>query len=109
LFYYIIKKYHFNSNSLEAFCLDGFALTLLLSLYFAILESYKWQASFGKKIMELIVCDANGNRLGFWICFARAFVFQIIFWLEIILNIGSSKKELLHDSIFNHTKVIPKK
>lgn len=52
-------------------CLAGMAIavlyiTLLPWLYFAILESSKWQATIGKKLLGLKVVEVNGNRIGFW-------------------------------------------
>jgi uncharacterized RDD family membrane protein YckC len=35
-------------------------------LYFAILESSKWQATPGKRLMGVYVADANGKPVDFW-------------------------------------------
>ncbi|MDP1724359.1 MAG: RDD family protein [Alphaproteobacteria bacterium] len=114
LFFVVMNKIHF--FELFSFVPKYFDVDLLvfllffilLSVYFAILESSKWQTSIGKKIMGLILTDAEGNRLSFWTCFARAFVFQIIFWIEILAS-GVYQKEFFHDKIFHHTKVIYKR
>jgi len=55
--------------------LTGFLLlTLPISLYFAISESSKRQATWGKERMKLIVTDSNGERLTFWRSLARTFL-----------------------------------
>ena len=103
-----IKTFSFMPASLDFSWLNILFFHILLIIYFTILESSKWQASIGKKVMGLILWDAKGNRLGFWMCFKRAFVFQIIWWLEMIIGARSPKQEFLHDLIFEHTKVINK-
>jgi len=70
--------------------------------YFTLLESSKWQATIGKKLLKLQVTDENGNRIGFGRANAR-------YWLKIIsaiiLGIGfimaafTEKKQALHDII----------
>jgi uncharacterized RDD family membrane protein YckC len=35
-------------------------------LYFAILESSKWHATLGKRLMGVYVADANGKPVDFW-------------------------------------------
>jgi uncharacterized RDD family membrane protein YckC len=103
-----IKTFSFAPASLDFSLLNILFFHILLIIYFTVLESSKWQASFGKKIMGLILSDAKGNRLGFWMCFKSAFVFQIIWWLEMIIGARSPKQEFLHDLIFEYTKVINK-
>ncbi|MDH4139943.1 MAG: RDD family protein [Coriobacteriia bacterium] len=39
-------------------------LTLPVIVYFALSESSTWQASWGKKRMNLVVADMSGNRIG---------------------------------------------
>ena len=34
-------------------------------LYYILLESSKYQTTFGKKMLWLVVVDLNGNRIGF--------------------------------------------
>src|SRR5688572_27742710 len=41
-----------------------FAITLPVSLYFALLEASAWQASWGKRRLGLQVTGADGERLG---------------------------------------------
>jgi uncharacterized RDD family membrane protein YckC len=72
-------------------------------LYYAYFESSDWQASVGKKVMNLIVTDLNGNRISFGRASGRYFA-KIISGL-IPLGIGyilagvTEKKQALHDMI----------
>ena len=72
-------------------------------LYYAYFESSDWQASIGKKVMNLIVTDMNGNRVSFGRASGRYFA-KIISGL-IPLGIGyilagiTEKKQALHDMI----------
>jgi len=71
-------------------------------LYFTLLESSKWQATIGKKLIGLKVTDENGERINFGRANAR-------YWSKIIsgmtLGIGfimagfTEKKQALHDII----------
>jgi uncharacterized RDD family membrane protein YckC len=47
------------SGQLTAF----FLVTLPVTLYFALLESSAWQATWGKRVLRLKVVGANGERL----------------------------------------------
>jgi uncharacterized RDD family membrane protein YckC len=72
-------------------------------LYYAYFESSDWQASVGKKVMNLIVTDLSGNRISFGRASGRYFA-KIISGL-IPLGIGyilagvTEKKQALHDMI----------
>jgi uncharacterized RDD family membrane protein YckC len=72
-------------------------------LYYAYFESSDWQASVGKKVMNLVVTDMNGNRISFGRASGRYFA-KIISGL-IPLGIGyilagiTEKKQALHDMI----------
>ncbi|MEB3702599.1 RDD family protein [Candidatus Bealeia paramacronuclearis] len=70
--------------------------TILISL----LESSKWQASPGKKVVGLKVCDINGEQLDFSQSFLRNFnkVFSmIILDLGFILAGLTRRRQALHD------------
>ena len=72
-------------------------------LYYAYFESSDWQASVGKKVMNLVVTDMNGNRVSFGRASGRYFA-KIVSGL-IPLGIGyilagvTEKKQALHDMI----------
>ena len=88
--------------------ISSIALLVLASvlgswLYYAYFESSDWQASVGKKVMNLVVTDMNGNRISFGRASGRYFA-KIISGL-IPLGIGyilagiTEKKQALHDMI----------
>ena len=71
-------------------------------LYFALMESSRWQATLGKMALGLIVTDLEGNRLSF----ARATGRDLAKFISgMILGIGffmagfTEKKQALHDQI----------
>jgi uncharacterized RDD family membrane protein YckC len=72
-------------------------------LYYAYFESSEWQATVGKKVLNLVVTDLNGNRVSFARASGRFFA-KIISGL-IPLGIGyilagiTEKKQALHDMI----------
>jgi uncharacterized RDD family membrane protein YckC len=72
-------------------------------LYYAYFESSEWQATVGKKVLNLVVTDLNGNRISFARASGRFFA-KIISGL-IPLGIGyilagiTEKKQALHDMI----------
>lgn len=81
----------------------GFMLGLLSSsLYYTILESSKWQATIGKRLLGLRVTDEAGARIGFGRANGR-------YWSKtlsaLILGVGflmvgfTTKKQGLHDMI----------
>jgi uncharacterized RDD family membrane protein YckC len=71
-------------------------------LYYAIMESSSWQATLGKKALNLQVTDLEGRRISFGRATGRFFG-KIISGM--ILNIGyimagfTEKKQALHDMI----------
>lgn len=72
----------------------------VFTILFSLLESSNWQASPGKKLIGLYVCDMNGERLDFAQSFTRNFnkAFSLL-----TLNIGfllaglTRKRQALHD------------
>ncbi|WP_133510753.1 RDD family protein [Candidatus Thiosymbion oneisti] len=69
-------------------------------IYFAALHSSSWQASVGKKVVNLKVVDKNGNRISFGRATGRYFA---SFISALILGIGymmvgwTKRKQGLHD------------
>ena len=79
-------------------------VSLLLSwLYYAYFESSDWQATFGKKLMNLVVTDLSGNRVSFARASGRFFAKMISGLIP--LGIGyimagfTERKQALHDMI----------
>jgi uncharacterized RDD family membrane protein YckC len=80
-------------------------------LYFALMESSGWQATFGKRAMGLAVMDLAGNRIGFGRASGRFFakiISATIFMIGYIMVAFTPKKQALHDIIAD-TLVMRKK
>jgi uncharacterized RDD family membrane protein YckC len=71
-------------------------------LYFALMESSKWQATLGKRLLGIMVTDRQGQRIGFGRATGRFFA-KILSGL--ILCIGymmagwTQRKQALHDML----------
>jgi uncharacterized RDD family membrane protein YckC len=71
-------------------------------LYFAVMESSSWQATFGKKLLGLYVTDMSGQRLSLSRATGRTFV---KFLSSMTAGIGyllcgvTEKKQALHDLV----------
>ncbi len=72
-------------------------LTMTSWLYWALMESSRWRATLGKKILGLEVTDLEGRRISF----ARATVryFGKIIFVGFIMVAFTEKKQALHDII----------
>jgi uncharacterized RDD family membrane protein YckC len=72
-------------------------------LYYAYFESSEWQGTVGKKVMNLMVTDLEGNRLTFGRAsgryFARYITKLIPLGIGFILAGITEKKQALHDMI----------
>lgn len=71
-------------------------------LYYALMESSRWQATLGKMALGLIVTDLEGNRISF----ARAtgrdlskFISGMILGIGFLMAGFTEKKQALHDQI----------
>ncbi len=102
------------NNPLEVFFNVAILTVVILlvtnSLYYSLLESSRWQATLGKRLVGLIVADENGKRL----TFARANLRYLCKWLSFfIVFLGfavalfTRKQQALHDLIAR-TRVIDK-
>lgn len=77
----------------------GLAVTWL---YHAMMESSEWQATVGKKILDLAVTDMSGQRVSFWRATGRHFakiVSNMIYPFGHILAGFTAQKQALHDMI----------
>jgi uncharacterized RDD family membrane protein YckC len=75
----------------------GLALTWL---YHALMESSEWQATVGKKILDLVVTDMAGSRVSFWRATGRHFaklVSMMIYPFGHIMAGITQQKQALHD------------
>jgi uncharacterized RDD family membrane protein YckC len=72
-------------------------------LYYAYCESSEWQATPGKKVLNLSVTDINGNRISFGRASGRFFAKMISglipFGIGYIMAGITEKKQALHDMI----------
>ncbi len=71
-------------------------------LYFAILESSKWQGSLGKRALGIVVTDLTGNRISFGKATGRHFakiISFIILLIGFLMVLWDEKKQGLHDKL----------
>lgn len=103
-----------NCSDPQAFWMAGaivgtLALFAMLSiaatwLYFALMESSKYQGTLGKIVMGIIVSDENGNRITFGRATGRYFakiISGLTFYIGYIIAGFTDKKQALHDIIAN--------
>jgi uncharacterized RDD family membrane protein YckC len=77
-------------------------LTFLPFLYWPVLESSRWQATVGKRVMGLQVTDDDGGRLSFVHALMRMlakFVSALPFALGFLIAAFTARKQALHDLI----------
>lgn len=71
-------------------------------LYYALMESSKYQATLGKMALGIKVTDMNGERISFGKALLRAvgrILSQIIMFIGYIIAAFTEKKQALHDMI----------
>jgi uncharacterized RDD family membrane protein YckC len=71
-------------------------------LYHALMESSEWQATVGKKFLDLVVTDLAGRRVSFWRATGRHFakiVSNLIYPFGHIMAGFTGQKQALHDMI----------
>ena len=78
-------------------------ITLVLNwLYFAIMESSRWQGTVGKQALKLVVTNAHGDRIGFGRATGRYFaklLSAMIFLVGYFMVGWTQRKQGLHDLI----------
>jgi uncharacterized RDD family membrane protein YckC len=75
---------------------------LVFILYKPILESSKVQATLGKRMMKIKVCDLSGNQITLKAALIRSmmhFVSSIVFCLGHLVMFLNDKKQNLHDKL----------
>ncbi|GGK61880.1 RDD family protein [Rufibacter glacialis] len=78
------------------------ASMMLSVLYKAILESSSWQATLGKKALNLKVTDEHGHRISFMRSLGRSlasYLSTAVMFIGYIMVAFSSRKQGLHDKI----------
>lgn len=114
IIYTAIKSSDGDLNETQAFAIataiaGTLFLFVLLSiaagwLYYALMESSKFQGTIGKKVMGIIVTDENGNRITFGRATGRYFakiISGMTLWVGYIIAGFTDKKQALHDIIAN--------
>jgi uncharacterized RDD family membrane protein YckC len=76
----------------------GVTVFAIFSLYFALIESSRWQATLGKRLAGIVVQDSNGNRISFLRAFSRAIV-QILNTIDYLFALFTRRKQTLHDLV----------
>jgi uncharacterized RDD family membrane protein YckC len=77
-----------------------FAIYAVALIYFAVMESSPWQASWGKRLMGLKVTDDEGNRIGFGRALVRQLgktVSVLPLFLGFLMAAFTSRRQALHD------------
>ena len=87
-------------------------MTFVLTwLYYAFMESSKYQATLGKMVLGIIVTDADGKRISFGRAVGRnlaKIVSQIILLIGYFMVAFTKKKQGLHDIMANCLVVVKK-
>lgn len=86
------------SSEIEAFL--NVVSVLAVWLYFAGMESSKYQATFGKRLLGLKVTDLNGRPVGFGKATGRHFgkvISGLTFLIGYLIAAFTEKKQALHD------------
>ena len=85
---------------------QAFAISMLVQmgywLYYASLESSRWQATVGKRLLGLYVTDLSGNHISFARASGRHFaklLSQFILMLGFLMAGFTEKKQALHDML----------
>jgi uncharacterized RDD family membrane protein YckC len=81
----------------------GLGVSIIVTwLYFAILESSGWQATYGKRALGIMVTDVAGRRIGFGRATARHFaklLSGLFAGVGFLMIAWSSQRQGLHDGL----------
>ena len=89
----------------------GAVTAVLAWLYYAFMESSKYQATLGKIVLGIVVTDMNGQRISFGRANGRYFakiISQIILYIGYLMIAFTEKKQGLHDMIVGTLVVVKK-
>jgi|SRR5215475_7966110 len=84
---------------------EQLVVLVLFCFYSAILESSKLQATFGKRLVGIIVTDSADARISFGSALLRSLV-QFLAPIDYVFALFSQSRETLHDFVAN-TQVLP--
>ena len=79
-----------------------FGTLVLRALYWSAMESSRWQATVGKRVLGLVVTDERGYRLRFSQALVRFFgrlLCELTFFLGYLLMLFTARRQGLHDLI----------
>ena len=92
-----------SESAAMALVVVGYGFSFVLNwLYFTVLESSTWQATVGKKALNLIVTDEQGERIGFGRANGRYFgkiLSSLILAFGFFMVGWTQRKQGLHDMI----------
>lgn len=76
-------------------------LIMVFWLYWALMESSPWQATFGKKVFGIRVIDLEGQRISFARATGRYFakILSSIFFIGFVMAGFTHAKQALHDML----------
>jgi uncharacterized RDD family membrane protein YckC len=80
------------------------SFSIVAYLYYSIMESSAWQATLGKRFMQLEVTNMEGGKLTFvqaTIRFWSKLISIIILFIGYFMNIWDPKGQTLHDKLAN--------
>lgn len=98
-----------NHASADLFVFWISLLSLLVSAYFPVMESSKYQGTFGKYWLNIKVVDEEGKRLKFAKAVGRFFlkIFSYsFFFIGFLIVLFTKKKQAAHDLIINTHVVV---
>jgi uncharacterized RDD family membrane protein YckC len=87
---------------LSAYAMAAFIGTVVNWLYFALMESSKWQATLGKLALGLRVTGLAGRRIGFGRASGRFFakmVSALTLGIGYVIQVFTARRQALHDLI----------
>ncbi|HSZ61240.1 MAG TPA: RDD family protein [Terriglobales bacterium] len=84
--------------------IEGVIVFLVFCIYSALMESSKWQATFGKRTVGIVVMEVDGSRPSF----VRSLLRVVVQCIPIgyLLAIFNARRQALHD-IVAATVVVP--
>ena len=92
-----------NDTIVGAGVLGSYGLMLVANwLYFALLESSRWQGTVGKQAVKLVVTNEQGERIGFGRATGRyfaKFLSTMIFLIGFFMVGWTQRKQGLHDFV----------
>jgi uncharacterized RDD family membrane protein YckC len=96
-------------SSSAASSIGGLIGFLIGLLYYPVLESSSAQATWGKRALNIIVTDTNGQRLSFWRALGRylgKFISAVLLGFGFLMVAFTARKQGLHDMMASTLVVV---